>query len=336
MSLGSLILLVTLTDPQNYHDRLHRVKPMRIVVALGGNALLRRGEALTSENQRRNIQIAAAALAPLASDHQIIITHGNGPQVGLLALQSAAYKSDESYPLDILDAETEGMIGYLIEQELGNYLPPERLCATLLTQIEVDPHDPAFDSPTKPIGPVYSKTVAEQLANQHRWRIAKDGEYYRRVVPSPRPRRIVEIEVIKSLIIRNVVVICAGGGGIPVVKDVDGHWRGVEAVIDKDLAGALLAIELGADHFMMLTDVDAVYQNWGMPEARAVRCISPGAIREMAFAEGSMAPKMLAACEFVEKTGRIAGIGQLKDVADILAGTAGTTIAPDADIGWWD
>jgi carbamate kinase len=310
---------------------------MRLVIALGGNALLRRGEALTSENQRRNIQIAAAALAPLTRDHQIIITHGNGPQVGLLALQGAVDRSDESYPLDILDAETEGMIGYLIEQELSNQLPPQRLCATLLTQIEVDPNDPAFAAPSKPIGPVYSKTTAEQLAVERGWRIAKDGEYYRRVVPSPRPRRIVEIDVIKLLIAENVVLICAGGGGIPVVKDEKGHWRGIEAVIDKDLASALLACELGADLFMMLTDVDAVYQGWETAEARAIRCISPGMIREMNFAEGSMAPKMVAACEFVRKTGRIAGIGQLKDAARILARTAGTIIAPDVDeTRWWD
>lgn len=310
---------------------------MRVVVALGGNALLRRGEALTSENQRRNIKIAAAALAPLLRQHQLIITHGNGPQVGLLALQGAAYKADESYPLDILDAETEGMIGYLIEQELSNHLPTERLCATLLTQIEVDPDDPAFAAPSKPIGPVYAKTAAERLAAERGWAIAKDGENYRRVVPSPRPRRIVELEVIKMLIVQNVVVICAGGGGIPVVKDEKGHWAGVEAVIDKDLAGALLACELGADVFLMLTDVDAVYQGWGTADARAIRCISPASVRDMAFAAGSMAPKMAAASEFVEKTGRIAGIGQLKDAARIIAGSAGTTIAPEsAGIRWWD
>ncbi|MGR8941310.1 MAG: carbamate kinase [Gammaproteobacteria bacterium] len=310
---------------------------MRVVVALGGNALLRRGEALTSENQRRNIKIAAAALAPLLRQHQLIVTHGNGPQVGLLALQGAAYKADENYPLDILDAETEGMIGYLIEQELSNHLPPERLCATLLTQIEVDPDDPAFAVPSKPIGPIYAKAAAEQLAAERGWAIAKDGESYRRVVPSPRPRRIVELEVIKMLIVQNVVVICAGGGGIPVVRDAKGHWQGVEAVIDKDLAGALLARELGADVFLMLTDVDAVYQGWGTADVRAIRSISPASVRDMAFAAGSMAPKMAAACEFVEKTGRIAGIGQLKDAARIIAGSGGTTItAETAGISWWD
>lgn len=309
---------------------------MRLVIALGGNALLRRGEALTPENQRRNIKIAAAALAPLVREHQIIITHGNGPQVGLLALQGAAYKSDESYPLDILDAETEGMIGYLIEQEMSNYLPAHRLCATLLTQIEVDPRDPAFAAPSKPIGPVYSREEAEQLSSERGWRIARDGGNYRRVVPSPRPHKILEIDIIKLLIVQDVVVICAGGGGIPVVKDEKGHWHGVEAVIDKDLAGALLARELGADLFMMLTDVDAVYQDWGTAKARAIRRLSPEAIREMAFAEGSMAPKMTAACEFVENTGRLAGIGRLQDAARILAGSAGTMITPNENgISWW-
>ncbi|MEC4747308.1 carbamate kinase [Methylomicrobium sp. Wu6] len=234
---------------------------MRLVIALGGNALLRRGEAPTSENQRRSIKIAAEALASLARLHELIITHGNGPQVGLLALQSAAHQPVEGYPLDILDAETEGMIGYLIEQELANLLPSHRLCATLLTQIEVDANDPAFQSPSKPIGPVYVKAVAERLAQERGWNIAKDGEHYRRVVASPWPRRILQLEVIKLLVACGIVVICAGGGGIPVARDDDGRLHGIEAVIDKDLASALLARELGADMLMMLTDVDAVYQD---------------------------------------------------------------------------
>lgn len=302
---------------------------MRIVIALGGNALLRRGEALTPENQRRNIQVAAAALAPLAIDHELIITHGNGPQVGLLALQGAAYNPAESYPLDILDAETEGMIGYLIEQELINHLPPSRPCATLLTLIEVAADDPAFAAPSKPIGPVYAKPEAEKLAKERGWYIARDGKNYRRVVPSPRPRKILELDVINLLVNNRTVVICAGGGGIPVVRDENGYLTGIEAVIDKDLASSLLARELGADLFLMLTDVEAVYRDWSTPTARPIRCGSPAAFREITFAEGSMAPKVKAACEFVEQTGKLAGIGQLKEAGNILKGTAGTLISAE-------
>ncbi len=306
-----------------------RGRAVRIVAALGGNALLRRGEALTPENQRRNVQAAAAALAPLANKHELIITHGNGPQVGLLALQGAAYNPDESYPLDILDAETEGMIGYLIEQELRNRLPASRRCATLLTQIEVAADDPAFAAPGKPIGPVYSGPAADKLVKDRGWQIARDGENYRRVVPSPRPRRILELDVIELLVAAGIIVICAGGGGIPVVRDGQGRLAGVEAVIDKDLASALLARELGADLFLMLTDVDAVYLDWGATRARPVRAASPEALRKIIFAEGSMAPKVEAACEFVERTGGRAGIGRLNEAGNILKGTAGTLISSD-------
>ncbi len=304
---------------------------MRVVIALGGNALLRRGETPTYENQRRNIHIAMEALAPLARLHELVITHGNGPQVGLLAMQNAAAQPLEGYPLDVLDAETEGMIGYLIEQELNNVLSSHRMCATLLTQIEVDANDPAFHTPTKPIGPAYAKAVAERLAQEQGWSIAMDGVHYRRVVASPRPQKILQIDVIKLLVARDVVVICTGGGGIPVVRDKRGHLHGIEAVIDKDLASALLARELGADVSMMLTDVDAVYQDWGTPEACALRSISPAAARQMTFAQGSMAPKMAAACEFAEKSGGAACVGQLKDAAAILAGTAGTRITADRE-----
>jgi len=310
---------------------------MRIVVALGGNALLRNDEAPTAENQRHNIKVAAEALAPIAREHDLIVSHGNGPQVGLLALQGSAYKASEAYPLDILDAETEGMIGYLIEQELINLLPADWPCATLLTQIEVDPKDPAFFRPTKPIGPVYSETEANKLARERGWSMAQDGKRFRRVVASPRPKRIFELGVIKLLVNRGVVVICAGGGGIPTVQREDGSLVGVEAVIDKDLASSLLARELKADVLLMLTDVDAVYKAWLEPEARALSRISPQSIREYDFAPGSMAPKVEAACEFVEQTGGIAGIGQLKDAAKILTGEAGTVIAPDmTGIRWWD
>ena len=310
---------------------------MRIVIALGGNALLHRGQALTAENQRYNVQIAAGALAPIAYEHQLVITHGNGPQVGLLALQDSAYKEDVHYPLDILDAETEGMIGYLIEQEMNNLLPVSHRCATLLTQTEVDPHDPAFRHPTKPIGPVYSEAEAQRIAEVRGWTIAPDGKSFRRVVPSPRPLRIVELAVIKLLVEKQVIVICAGGGGIPVVCRDDGHLVGVEAVIDKDSASSLLARELGADAFIMLTDVEAVYKDWDQPDAAAIRCISPRKIRQFEFAAGSMAPKVEAACEFAEQTGGLAGVGRLQDAQAIITGKAGTVITREAtETLWWD
>ncbi len=302
---------------------------MRIVIALGGNALLRREQPLTAENQRRNVRAAAEALAPIAREHELIITHGNGPQVGLLALQGAAYRSDEVFPLDILDAETEGMIGYLIEQELSNLLPGGQPCATLLTQIEVESKDPAFNNPTKPIGPVYHKDEAQQLTQQLGWSIAPDGDYFRRVVPSPRPKRILELSVIELLVSQNIIVICAGGGGIPVVRRADGGLVGVEAVIDKDMASSLLARELKAEFFLLLTDVDAVYKQWGKPEAQPLLHLSPMAMGEYDFPPGSMAPKVKAACEYVEQTGGIAGIGRLKDASAILNGTAGTRITKD-------
>jgi carbamate kinase len=308
---------------------------MRVVVALGGNALLRRGEALTADNQRRNVRLAAESLASIALEHALVISHGNGPQVGLLALQGYAYKPEEAYPLDVLDAETEGMIGYLIEQELNNLLPPERRCATLLTQIEVDAADPAFQHPAKPIGPVYSETEARRLAAEKGWQIAADGAHYRRVVASPRPQRILELGVIKLLMEQGIVVICAGGGGIPVVQRADGSLIGVEAVIDKDFASALLARELGVDALLMLTDVDAVYRDWGTPAARAIRRAAPQALRRLEFAAGSMAPKVQAACEFVEQTGAKAAIGRLDEAEAILRGEAGTVITRDvAGIEW--
>ena len=310
---------------------------MLIVIALGGNALLQRGQALSAENQRRNIKIAAEALAPIAREHQLVITHGNGPQVGLLALKDLAYRQDTHYPLDVLDAETEGMIGYLIEQELVNLLPESYRCATLMTQTEVDPHDPAFRHPTKPIGPVYSETEAERVAEARGWTIAADGKAFRRVVPSPRPLRILELGVIRFLTEKQVIVICAGGGGIPVVRRGDGHLVGVEAVIDKDAASSLLARELGADAFIMLTDVDAIYKDWGETGAGAMRRISARAIRQYSFAPGSMAPKVEAACEFVEQSGGLAGIGRLKDAQAILTGEAGTVITREEnDLLWWD
>jgi carbamate kinase len=241
---------------------------MRIVIALGGNALLRRGEPMTTEAQRRNIRIAAGAIAPLAAGHSVVVAHGNGPQVGLLALQAEAYKGAEPYPLDVLDAGTQGMIGYLIQEELRNLLPPGQQVATLLTMIMVDPADPAFAHPTKFVGPVYAKDDADKLAADKGWAFRQDGSAWRRVVPSPRPRQILEIEPITWLLDRGAIVICAGGGGIPTVhpSSAPGALAGVEAVIDKDLASELLAEDVGADLFLMATDVDGVYLDWGTPQ----------------------------------------------------------------------
>jgi carbamate kinase len=306
---------------------------MRVVVALGGNALLKRGEPMTAEVQRANVKVAAKALAPIAKEHQLVISHGNGPQVGLLALQGAAYKPDEVFPLDVLGAQTEGMIGYMIEQELGNLLPFEVPVATLLTMVEVDPDDPGFENPTKFVGPVYEKAEAERLAADKGWAIKQDGEKWRRVVPSPLPKRIFEIRPIKWLLKKGTIVICAGGGGIPTMYERGKRRKlaGVEAVIDKDLCSELLARELKADLFVMLTDADAVYADWGKPTQRAIRRTSPAALADTKFAAGSMGPKVDAACQFVAKTGKVAAIGALADLKRILAGKAGTTIAPKGD-----
>lgn len=301
---------------------------MLIVTALGGNALLRRGQPMTAQNQRDNVRIAAQALAPVAAEHDLVVGHGNGPQVGLLALQGAAYADVETYPLDVLDAETEGAIGYMIEQELGNLLPFERPFATLLTMIEVDPQDPAFANPTKFIGPVYDKANADRLAADKGWAFKADGNHWRRVVASPEPKRIFELRPMKWLLEKHTIVIAAGGGGIPTAYDpnADRKLVGVECVIDKDLATELLARELGADLYVMLTDADAVYEGWGTPAQRAIRRAAPDALAAMKFAAGSMGPKVDAACRFVRATGRRAAIGALADLSRILAGEAGTTI----------
>jgi carbamate kinase len=301
---------------------------MRIVVALGGNALLRRGQPMTAELQRANVRIAAQVLAPIARAHQLIITHGNGPQVGLLALQGSAYKPDEAYPLDVLDAETEGMIGYMIEQELGNLLPFETPFATVLTMVEVNSDDPGFNNPTKFVGPVYEQPVADRIAAEKGWVFKQDGDSWRRVVPSPLPQRIIEIRPIKWLLERGTTVICAGGGGIPTMCQPGSEHKliGVEAVIDKDLCSELLARELDADLLVMLTDVDAVYLDWDRPSQKAIRKISSDALTGMEFAAGSMGPKVQAACHFAATTGKPAAIGALPELARIIAGEAGTTI----------
>jgi carbamate kinase len=303
---------------------------MLVVTALGGNALLRRGEPMTAENQRRNIRIAAKALAPVAAEHQLVIGHGNGPQVGLLALQGAAYAKVETYPLDVLGAETEGMIGYMIEQELGNLLPFERPFATLLTMVEVDPGDPAFHKPTKFIGPVYLKDEAFRLAAEKGWVFKPDGDMWRRVVASPEPKRIFELRPIKWLLEHNTIVIAGGGGGIPTMYQ-PGNGRtlaGVECVIDKDLATERLARDLDADLLVMLTDADAVCIDWGKPTQTQIRRASPTALGAMEFPAGSMGPKVQAACRFAAATGKTAAICALADLSRIIAGEAGTTVSP--------
>jgi carbamate kinase len=302
---------------------------MLVVIALGGNALLQRGQPLEAEIQRQNIRTAAEAIAVIAQSHQIVVTHGNGPQVGLLALQAEAYPQVRPYPLDVLGAETEGMIGYLLEQELRNCLP-HRHVATLLTQVKVNPQDPAFAQPTKPIGPLYSQIEAEQLARQRGWTIAADDTGFRRVVPSPQPESILELTTIRLLVEMGVLVVCAGGGGIPVFLLANGSYRGVEAVIDKDWAAALLAIELKADALLLLTDVDAVYRGWGTSQAEPLRLTTPEQLTAYRFAPGSMAPKVEAACHFVRVRGGYAGIGRLDAAAAILDKQAGTIILAQA------
>lgn len=301
---------------------------MLLVIALGGNALLRRGEPPAAEAQRRHVAESVGVLAGLAAEHRLVITHGNGPQVGLLALQDASYSGVPSYPLDLLGAESEGMIGYLLEQRLTSALPGRRV-VTLLTQVEVARDDPAFTHPVKPIGPLYDEQSARDLSVRMRWSVAADGAGYRRVVPSPEPVRILELETIRFLVAAEVLVVCAGGGGIPVVVSSEGVVSGVEAVIDKDLTASLLAVELGADALLLLTDVDAVRADWRAPQARAIAAAAPGALRSMAWEEGSMAPKVRGACRFVESTGQPAYIGGLADPAGVLAGRSGTRVSDD-------
>src|SRR3954452_8895549 len=310
---------------------------MRVVVALGVNALLRRGQDLSADNQRENARAACQALAPLALEHELVIAHGNGPQVGLLALQGSAYTAVDTYPLDVLGAQTEGMIGYMLEQELGNELPFERHLATLLTMIEVDADDPAFGHPTKPIGPLYAEAEAARLESEKGWTFTRDGESMRRSVPSPAPQRIFGIHVIKSLLDQGVIVICAGGGGIPPIyadepAAAGRRLRGVEAVIDKDLASALLAIEIGADALLIVTDVDAVYADWGTPDQRAIRTATPDELMAGSFAAGSMGPKVRAACWFAERTGAFAAIGSIRDTQSLLDGAAGTRVAVETAV----
>ena len=304
---------------------------MRVVVALGGNALLQRGQALNAENQRDNIRIAVRQLAEVHKHHQLVIAHGNGPQVGLLALMDAAYAAVDPYPLDVLGAETVGMIGYMIEQELGNIIPFDDHIVTVLTQILVDPSDPAFEKPSKLVGPIYDEAEAERLRQEKGWSMAPDGLFFRRVVPSPLPQRIIELDVIRMLVDNGIVVICAGGGGIPTAYDADKKLYGVEAVIDKDLASALLSRDLEAELFVMLTDVANVYADFGTKRQRPIRAAHPDALEQMGFAAGSMEPKIRGACEFVRKTGHSSVIGQLSDLVKIMTSEAGTLVSKDID-----
>lgn len=307
---------------------------MLVVIALGGNALIRRGQPLEAEVQRANVKTAVKAVAAVAREHEVVVTHGNGPQVGLLAMQTEALRDVGAYPLDVLDAESEGMIGYLVEQELANELP-DRDVATLLTQVLVEPDDPAFSAPTKPVGPVYPEARARELAATRGWTIAPDGDAWRRVVPSPIPHAIVELRTIELLVDAGVVVVCAGGGGIPVVLDERGGFRGVEAVVDKDRAAALLADQLGADALLMLTDVPAVFTGWGTPEAAPVRRAGPGDLGALELEPGSMGPKVEAACWFASSPGRFAAIGALQDAAALVRQEAGTVVTHDAGPITW-
>jgi len=316
---------------------------MRVVVALGGNALARRGEPMTVATQRANVRVACRALAPIALEHELVISHGNGPQVGLLALQAAAFDEESSYPFDVLGAQTEGMIGYLIEQELGNLLPFEIPIATILTMVEVAADDPAMADPSKFVGPVYSDEVAHRIAAERGWTVRPDGDGWRRVVPSPEPQRIFEIRPITQLLDTGTVVICTGGGGIPTMYLPGEHLDspedrnprtlvGVEAVIDKDRSSAVLARDLSADVLVIATDADAVYLDWGSPVQRPIASASPDALDGIAFAAGSMGPKVEAACQFARSApGRVAAIGALADIRGILAGTHGTRIAQDVE-----
>lgn len=302
---------------------------MRILLALGGNALLRRGEAASAENQRRNVETAADAIAELAAEHEVIVTHGNGPQVGLPALQNESFPDVPSYPLDLLGAESEGMVGHMLELALRNRLP-ERDVVSVLTEVVVAGDDPAFQKPTNPIGPIYDGEEAERLRRERGWTLGRDGAGYRRLVPSPEPNAIAEIRSLRALVGAGALVICAGGGGVPIALDGDGTMNGVEAVVDKDLTAALLARRIDADLLLMLTDVEAVHRDWGEANERPINRAGPAELRSLHFAAGSMGPKVEAACRFAEATGRRAAIGALSDALAIARGEAGTQVAAPA------
>nr|WP_154324473.1 carbamate kinase [Pantoea sp. 201603H] len=302
-------------------------KPL-LVIALGGNALLKRKEPLEANIQYRNVQQAAQMIATLATQWRIIVVHGNGPQVGLLALQNSAYEAVSPYPLDVLVAETQGMIGYMLQQALNNLLPQHPI-TTLLTQVEVNRQDPAFLNPTKYIGPLYPVDRGREVGEQMGWTMKLDGQHMRRVVPSPQPLRIIENDAIMTLLKEDHLIICNGGGGIPVERDAAGMLMGVQAVIDKDLSAALLARQIKADALLILTDADAVYRDWGTAAQQALTQVTPNDLQEMTFDAGSMGPKITAACDFVTHCHGIAGIGSLEDASNILSGGKGTRICPN-------
>ena len=298
---------------------------MRVVIALGGNALLRRDEAPELATQRGHVESAARSIASIARLHDVVITHGNGPQIGLLALQAAAYSEVQPYPLDMLGAESEGMVGYLLDLALANELPGREI-ATVLTEVAVDVADHAFSAPSKPIGPRYADAEAQRLAAHKQWTMVRDGNCWRRAVPSPAPQRIRQIAAIELLLRAGIVAICAGGGGIPVAVDAVGRLHGVEAVVDKDLTAALLAEALGADWLLLLTDVAGVWPAWPNTEGAPIGATTPAELSRLQFAAGSMAPKVAAACRFVERTGRQAGIGAIEQAPGILQGKNGTIV----------
>lgn len=306
---------------------------MRIVVALGGNALLQRGQRPDADVQESNIRRAVAALAPLAAEHELVVTHGNGPQVGVLAMQSASDPHlTTPYPFDVLGAQTQGMIGYWLLQAMQNHVS-ERQVAAIINQTLVELADPAFDNPTKFVGEVYDREEAERLAAERGWTVRQDGDGWRRVVGSPRPQRVIETPLIRMLLENAVVVVCAGGGGVPVVRDESGELRGVEAVVDKDLTSAVLAESLDADVLLVLTDVPAVMRDYGTAQQQPIRQATPASLRALDLPSGSMGPKVEAVSRFVELTGGMAAIGALGDVTEILAGRAGTVVTPSGHLG---
>ncbi|OON37124.1 carbamate kinase [Izhakiella australiensis] len=302
---------------------MNEEKPV-LVVAVGGNALLQRGELMSYENQKKNIDITARSLAELNKSWKVVIVHGNGPQVGLLALQGLSYRDVPPYPMDVLGAETQGMIGYMLAQSLHQYIP-EMTVSTLLTQVIVDRNDAAFKDANKFIGPVYSEQIAKERAQEFGWQIKPDGEYWRRVVPSPAPQYIVEIDSIHALLAAGHMVICCGGGGCPTVAQAQG-LEGIEAVIDKDLSAATLAKQLNASHLLILTDGDNVCVNWGKRDEKPLHDISVEQIEKYEFAAGSMGPKVTACCDFARQTSGIGHIGSLHKAALIMAGKSGTHI----------
>lgn len=304
---------------------------MKLVIALGGNALMQRNEPPGMAVQWKNARVAAGALADVAREHQLILTHGNGPQVGLLAMQAESFKGAEPYPFDVMGAATEGMIGYILEQELGNILGYDVPVATLLTRVEVDPEDPEFSDPSKFIGPTFEHDQIAALEAEYNWVFKQDGRKWRRVIASPQPQRILWHRPIRWLLDNGTVVICAGGGGIPVVRKDEQRMEGVEAVIDKDRASSLLAIQIPADLFVIATDVQGVFEHYDTPQQRLLRRVTPSHLMAEQFAKGSMGPKIEAACRFVNRTGKPAVIGALSEIAAIVAGEAGTWIVPETD-----